>query len=260
MDILSSDLANKIRHLIPERFRPIGYLKELTRRRTDCSVFKGPFAGMRYIQFAHGSPYIPKLLGIYERELLPQVEALIARRPRLVIDIGAAEGYYAVGLALRLPEARIIAFEMEPRSRKMLLDMAILNNVKDRIVVRGQCKLPDLTAALGDGIQAVVICDVEGYEGVLLDPTMVPALRNAAILVELHDFVIPEIAEVLNQRFAGSHLVTCILQEPRRRSEFPFQTLGTFLLPGSYLDWAVSELRCWRQAWLWMMPKNEPTI
>ena len=40
-------IAKIIRTLIPERFRPIGYLTHLARERTGCIVKLGPFAGMR---------------------------------------------------------------------------------------------------------------------------------------------------------------------------------------------------------------------
>lgn len=247
-------IADFLRNLIPERFRPIGYLTNLARKRTNCAVMSGPFTGTRYVQISQGSAYIPKLLGIYERELTPQVEALIARQPRLVVDVGAAEGYYAVGLARRLPEARVLCFEMEERGQKALREMAALNEVEDRVRVLGKCDPEDLALALGNETSAVVVCDVEGYEEKLLDPALVSALRHAAILVELHDFIIPGITETLKLRFGETHHISHLWQEPRSRSEFPWRTFGTAILPNSYLDWAVSEWRPVRMAWLWMEP------
>jgi hypothetical protein len=248
-------LGNILRILTPERFRPIGYLNHLVRERTGLAVRDGFFKGMRYIHSSVGSAYIPKLLGIYERELTPCVEALISQSPRLVVDVGAAEGYYAVGLARRLPEAKVIAFEMEANGQKALHEMAKLNNVTSRLDVRGRCEPSDLAAALGTERHAVVVCDVEGYEEKLLDPSAVPALRNVAILVELHDFIIPKITETLKQRFGETHHISHIWQEPRTPSDFPWRTLGTKLLPPSYIDWAVSEWRPVKMAWLWMEPK-----
>ena len=248
-------LTKLIRSQIPERFRPIGYLTHLARELTGCVVKQGPFAGMRYVQVSQGSAYIPKLLGIYERELTPQVESLITRQPRLVIDVGAAEGYYAVGLARRLPAAAIVAFEMEPRGQTALHEMSTLNGVADRVDVRAKCEPADLTAAIGSEISVVVVCDVEGYEEKLLDPVAIPALKRAAILVELHDFLVPGITEKLQQRFAATHHIQHIWQEPRSRTEFPWRTFGTMLLPNSYLDWAVSEWRPVRMAWLCLVPK-----
>lgn len=250
-------IAKLFRTVIPERFRPIGYLTQLARRRTGSVVLQGPFAGMRYIQVSQGSAYIPKLLGIYERELAHLVELLIARRPRLLIDVGAAEGYYAVGLARRLPDAQVVAYEMEPRGQLALQEMVSLNGVAGRVQVLGKCEPKDLVSAIGTESSVAIICDVEGYEEKLLDPTVVSALARADIMVELHDFLVPEITETLKRRFAVTHEIQLVWQEPRTRSEFPWRTFGTALLPKSYLDWAVSEWRPVRMAWLWMTPKEE---
>ena len=245
-----------LKRIIPERYRPIGYLLHLTRTRTGCRVYSGSFAGVRYAADSVGSAYIPKLLGIYEQELSAEVESICRRKPRLIVDIGAAEGYYAVGLAVCNPQAKVIAFEMDPKGRAALQDMSRLNQVVNRVEVRGKCEPSDLAAALENVTDPVVICDVEGYEEKLLDPRSVPALAKAAILVELHDFIIPGITEELKQRFEATHRIKHIWQQPRSRSQFPWHTFGTRLLPKSYLDWSVSEWRPVQMAWLWMEPND----
>jgi hypothetical protein len=247
--------ANFLRRLMPERYRSIGYLTHLARSKTKCQVRAGVFAGTRYVEVAQGSAYIPKLLGIYERELVAQIEEMIALQPQLIVDVGAAEGYYAVGLARRLPGAHVVAFEMEPLGRQALHEMALLNNVRSQVEIHGMCEPADLASALDGQGKKVVVCDVEGYEEKLLDPVAVPALRQASILVELHDFIVPNITQTLKQRFGESHQIVEIWQAPRSREEFPWRTLGTTLLPSSYLDWSVSEWRPVQMAWLWMTPK-----
>ncbi|MEQ1752226.1 MAG: hypothetical protein ABL974_22590, partial [Prosthecobacter sp.] len=87
------------------------------------------------------------------------------------------------------------------------------------------------------------------------DPIAVPALRTAAILVELHDFITPNVTETLKTRFEATHQISHIWQEPRTQKDVPWRTLGMKLLPASYIDWAVSEWRPVRMAWLWMEPK-----
>jgi hypothetical protein len=120
--------------------------------------------------------------------------------------------------------------------------------------VRGKCEPTDLYAVLAGTKQSVIICDAEGYEEKLLDPLALPALADATILVELHDFIVPGITEALKARFSGTHDIEHIRQQPRSRKQFPWRTVGTRLLPGSYLDWSVSEWRPVRMAWLWMEP------
>jgi hypothetical protein len=249
-----STVATIIRKVVPKRFRPIGYLEHLVETRTGGRVKAGPFAGLRYIRGAVGSAYVPKLLGTYERELNDCLEEACGFGFSCIIDIGAAEGYYAVGLARRNPDARVIAFEMDPKGRKALEEMATLNEVGQQIAVRAKCGPGDLQAALPSGGKALVVCDVEGDEDVLLDPDQVPKLRRAHILVEMHDFIQRGITENMIERFAATHQVKRIWQQPRSRAEMPWRTVGTALLPGRYLDWAVSEWRPVQMSWLWMKP------
>jgi len=144
---------------------------------------------------------------------------------------------------------------MEASGRDALTAMAVRNKVESRLEVRGKCEPQDLAEVLGNKNSVVVICDVEGYESVLLDPDEISALADAAILVELHDFLISGLRETVRERFVATHTITLITQEARSRDEFPWRTLGTALLPKSYLDWAVSEWRPVVMEWYWMVPK-----
>jgi hypothetical protein len=248
-------IAKLIRKLIPSRFRPIGYLTHLTQVKTSMRVLDGPFKELKYVEHAQGSAYIPKLLGIYERELVNQVNAIVLRNPSRIIDIGAAEGYYAVGLAKRLPTSEVLAFEMEEKGRAALAAMASLNDVSERVRIHGKCEASDLQSALAGRSGAVVVCDVEGYEQFLLDPYAVMGLIDACVLVELHEFIVSGITATLIERFSLTHDIEHIWQEPRATSDFPWRSLGTRLLPAFYLEWAVSEWRPERMSWLWMTPK-----
>ena len=72
-------------------------------------VAAGPFAGMSYPVQASEGGRAPRLLGAYEASLHPVIETVIARAYRQVLDIGCAEGYYAVGLARRIPDTIVHA-------------------------------------------------------------------------------------------------------------------------------------------------------
>src|SRR5688572_25413976 len=73
---------------------------------TDYTVLSGPYRGMKYF----GPPRIPivdenpttKLIGSFEAELHPWIEALTARDFPTVIFLGSGEGYHAVGMARRM--------------------------------------------------------------------------------------------------------------------------------------------------------------
>jgi hypothetical protein len=199
-------------------------------------VSGGPFAGLRYPD-ATATSLIPKLLGAYERELHAAIEQAVAGEPELIVNVGAADGYYAVGLARRCPAATVHAFEADPRARELLARVASANGVALRIEgAAGTDELGGLT-----GGRALVVIDCEGCEASLLDPDRVPLLRTATIVAELHDFAVP--ADPVVARFAGSHDVTLIptgAQPPER---------------GSPVGLALSEYRPGPMRWAVMRPR-----
>ena len=221
----SGTFAKFARRIIPARLRPIGYLENLAAARTKGRIARGPFAGMRYIGNTAGNTqiHIPKLLGIYERELNPCVERACALNFPLIVNVGAAEGYYAVGMALRNPAAKVIAFEKEVSERLALAQTARLNAVAGRVEIRTKCEQEDLQRLLADAPRALVICDVEGYEAVLLDPIAAPSLQRAFILVELHEFLERGITQRIRQRFWATHEISQIEQQDRTIADFPLR-------------------------------------
>ena len=172
-------------------------------------VNNGPFAGLNYTRKAAGSALAPKLVGSYESELHP-IWAQVLKNPYdLVIDIGCAEGYYAVGLAKHLPGGpKVIAFDMDAEARLLCRELSIKNGVSDRVETLGECDVPALKRVLKG--RALVVCDCEGAELDLLDGDQIPALKTADIVVELHDFLRAGVTPTLTQRFAATHEIQLI--------------------------------------------------
>src|SRR5689334_17519514 len=78
---------------------PYNRLARRIGRRLNWIVDCGPFVGMRYLRSACCERILPKLLGSYEEELWPALRRLAALPIPAVVNVGCAEGYYAVGLA-----------------------------------------------------------------------------------------------------------------------------------------------------------------
>lgn len=251
-------LGRLLRRLVPKPLWPERYLLQLTLDRSKKKIMGGPFEGMAYVDRAFSSMIIPKLVGIYENELFGVIREIVADPPDWMIDIGAAEGYYAVGLARSCPKLRSIAFEMESEARTLLQEVAALNGVADRIDLRGTCDPAELKKALaeGEGRRGLLVCDCEGYEALLLDPEKEPALRGVPILVELHDSYTREIMPLMRRRFESSHEIEEIwtYNEPNR--QFPFSTPYLRLLPKVYKDAMLSEHRPVPMTWFWMKPRQ----
>lgn len=229
-------------------------MHSLVRSRTQSTVWSGPFRGMRYIDYSFCSALMPKLIGTYEKELHPAVDELIAWRPDVVIDIGAAEGYYAVGLARRLPGSKVIAFEADEGARAQLLQLADLNNVTN-LRLLGLAARGSLTDVVSEEASRVaVICDCEGAEIDLLSPNELVWQRNAFIICELHDFLRPGTEEALVARFQATHRVSLLAAVPRTSSEFPFHNPISRLFPDRWVQMALGESRPAPMKWLLAIP------
>ena len=199
---------------------------------TGGKVSSGPLAGMNYILSSIGSALAPKLLGTYEAELHAVVEQFARTSFTSVVDVGAAEGYYAVGFARCLANVPIVAFEQEETGRRLLAKLASVNGVSDRIEVRGRCETHDLQAALKPG--SLLITDVEGYERVLIDPVAVPALKGTTILTEVHGEG-DALGHELCARLAATHRAQWIKPLERPLRDWTSKTGPAWL--AAYLQW-----------------------
>src|ERR1035437_6064748 len=242
------------------------YFDRLARLRTGDVVASGPFRGMRLTGRSFASVYAAELVGCYEREIHDCVEDFIAWQPELIVDVGAAEGYYAVGLARRCPSVRVIAFEAESEGRKMPAETVAANQVEQRTEIRGYCTKQDLRKAINSAQQRVgIVMDCEGGEMELLDPGEIPELRKCEILLETHEFKQPGAHATFRARFARTHQILEIEQSRRVADEYPFGNWLTPFLPKVYRMLAVFEHRPPINRWLFMLPigaavKTEPLL
>jgi hypothetical protein len=254
MNLRNSWLRRTAKALVPAWLRPSNVLVRAVVRRTGHVVASGPFCGMKYVASGIESAYTPKLLGVYERELHSVIEAIGRLDADRIIDVGAAEGYYAVGLATRNPRASVVAFEQEAAGRALVAELAARNGVSDRVRILGRCEPPDLRAALAGARRPVVVCDVECFEATLLDPAAVPELASAWVLAELHEFILDGVVDLVRGRFRATHAVTEIRQITRTRSDCLCLPWYARLLPEAYAVYTVDEFRPAPMSWLWMEP------
>jgi hypothetical protein len=214
-------------------------------------VLNGPFAGMEYITESAGSSFVPKLLGSYESELHPILNKIIATSYDFVVDVGSAEGYYAVGLAMHLPGTpAIYAFDINPHAQKLCRSLAEKNRVADKVHIEGFCDPKRLQQLLHG--KSLVICDCEGYETELLDPVVAPILLQSEILVELHDCLKPGITPIIRERFQNSHTLQMVDTAERNPDEYPVLNI----LEPEQRTIAVGEFRNGTQQWMYMVPKQ----
>jgi hypothetical protein len=204
---------------MPLSLRPKAFAeRRLSRLRREDRILAGPFQGMRFSWKQwdpHFSVPLAKFLGTYELELQPLVNQLVRMSFEKVVDVGAADGYYAIGFAVRCPAAHVIAYEQLPGGRDLIFQLAAANGVSPRIDIRGRCEIGDLNGALTGLDRCLVMVDVEGYEAILLDPSVVPGLRRAHVLVEAHDCYAPGVTRSIQERFQATHDIEMIESRSR---------------------------------------------
>ena len=220
----------------------------------DKRVQFGPFKGLRYPEHeAKGSALLPKLLGTYEAELHSTLEEIVSKRFDEIINIGCGEGYYAIGLALRIPQTKVLAFDIDEEAQALTRKMATINNCEDRIDVRGICTIDFLKNFKPSG-KLLIISDCEGFEKDLF-PGAYQNLTTADLLIEVHDFIDITISSSLREIFDPTHDIKSYmsiddLQKPRLYHREPVAKLS--------LQQRYEVMREGRPAlmeWLYLTPK-----
>lgn len=130
--------------------------------RLDCELFP-----------VHASP---KFLGTYEQELHSVIENAIQLHPKYVLNIGCAEGFYAVGLAIRLNDAQVFAADADPKALSATRKNAELNGVSARVLTVGIIRAGQFSRYL-KADASLLVMDCEGTEFHLLDPANDPILH-----------------------------------------------------------------------------------
>lgn len=189
--------------------------------RYGLQVRSGPLQGMFYLPGleATSGDLVAKLLGAYEAELHPVIERWVTSGASRVIDVGSAEGYYAVGFAHAMPDATVYAYDIDQAARVRCAELAALNDATDRVVIEGECTPHTLNEHPEAGV--LLLSDCEGYERTLLDPAIAPRLARWSILVELHEFIDAGITETLQGRFATTHDIELIDGTDRDGGAYP---------------------------------------
>ncbi len=209
----------------------------------ERQIISGPFQGMQYIDEASGSVLLPKLLGTYESALIPWIVEAQNNGYETFIDVGCAEGYYAVGLAKTCPQIQVFAYDLNPMARELCQKLAEANGVSDRIEIRQECTAEDINQ--NSRGKTLIICDIEGGELSLLDPAKCPALKRCDLIIEAHDFFNPDITPTLRQRFQTTHHIeTKTLPET---SEMACQKIKH--LPEEDQQFILDEQRTPEQVW-----------
>jgi hypothetical protein len=215
-------------------------------------VLGGPLKGLDFIDKSAEGCHIAKLLGCYEQPLQQYINRVLNGNYTKIINIGCAEGYYAVGFARLIPSIISLAFDTDPKAQEACKLLAKKNGVTDRVIVGGKFGTQDF--AKFEKEEALVFCDIEGGEKELLDPEVAPALRKLDIIVESHECLCAGITQTLLSRFKSTHDIEIVEDHGSRQLENPPSWFSQL----AHLDQllAIWEWRSGPTPWLVMRSKS----
>ena len=235
-----------------------GLNKKLSALFKDKVVYSGPFKGMVYPDyFSSGSALYSKLVGCYESELHAVFEDFLKKKYDTIIDIGCSEGYYPVGMALRQPQARVYAIDIDKNATIACDKMARLNNVADRVITSNYCNTEILSGMIAG--RTLIISDCEGYEIELFTESSREVFSSCDLLIEVHDNVDTNISGAIKQVFNATHAIQNYYSMPEhlkfsvQESKFGYEILKGFNSRTQYQ--AITDLRTSATEWLVCKPR-----
>jgi hypothetical protein len=162
------------------------------------------------------------IFGLYEIEVMQ----MLLNKPNsynTFVDLGAADGYYAVGLLKAKYFTNAYAFEINAKGRDVVSQNAELNCVSQKLQVYGEATQTFYEILSKEEREsAVILVDIEGAEFDLLSESVFKQLNKAIFIVELHDFFFADgckKTQDLINRSSNTHRYTEVYMGSRNPSE-----------------------------------------
>jgi hypothetical protein len=185
----------------------------------EGTVRYGLFKGLKFDKTVRwgSTDRASMLLGLYEKEVLDSL-ASVPSTHRTFIDLGAADGYYGVGVLVNNLFDYSYCFEVSEDGQKVIAKNANLNGVSHKIQIRGIAEHNFVDFLKADGVdlsKTVLLCDIEGAEFALFNETIFNAMRGSVLIIEVHDFISPDgpqmvtaLKQAANNNFSITELTT----------------------------------------------------
>ena len=224
--------------------------------RYNLVIAYGPFKGMMLSEdvWWSKSDLITQTLGIYEEHVLDKLIYFSNKGAKSFIDIGAADGYFAVGMAFSKTYPEVHAFEIDPKGQEYIKENATRNLCSDAVNVYGEANIASLKKLINKEFKSTLLIDIEGAEYDLLNNEMLSLLAGNYIICELHPWLINngyELQKDLLERASQKFNLELIMRESYAPNLFPeFNDLSD-----EERLVAVGEGRAKNMQWLVLTPK-----
>ncbi len=223
----------------------------------DNEIQYGIFKGMKLSSLRWGRhDKAPMMLGLYESEVSREIEKA-AVHATTFIDVGAADGYFAVGAIFSGLYANSVCFEISGEGRDSIKLNAEKNGVASKVSIFEEANEETLlkVAEKVNTSDLFILCDIEGGEFDLFTLRVLQALKKSTILIEIHDF-----SEADRKRYSSLKLMAesvFNLDELTQESRNPNTLINTRMLHDDDKWLMMSEGRPKAMTWLRLSPRPQ---
>lgn len=157
-------------------------------------VAYGPFEGLNLDRDVWWGRYdlTTKMLGVYEEHVTAKLCELLKKTNGPFVDIGAADGYFALGVAVGRLAKQVYAYEISAEGRQKLSRNIHLNGCEDGVTVEAEANYESIARLVDVHENIVGLIDIEGAEYGFLDARMLELMRNSRLIVELHPWLVED--------------------------------------------------------------------
>lgn len=192
-------------------------------------------------------------LGVYEKHIQEKLFELGSKN-KVFIDIGAADGFHAIGLIKSGAIKKSICFEISKKGQQIIKRNAALNNLEKFVEIFGEANFKSLESVMKKiNNNALILIDIEGGEYELINDELINLLRESSIVIELHDFYSDYREKSKKMLDKLSRFFNIEYIEPTSINPNLYPILNNFPDDEKYL--AFSESRPHKMRWILLTPR-----
>ena len=176
-------------------------ISDKIRQHYQSRIAYGPFKGMILSQDAHwgSADHGTMILGLYEKEILNELSTL-ANTKSSFIDLGAADGYYGLGVLASGLFCNSYLFEITEKGRDVIKANAELNNIKHGYTILGEAEEDFYNQIPDENLNnSIVLVDIEGAEYRVFTELTFQKIKNSTIIIEIHEHLHNDAADKIKK-------------------------------------------------------------
>ena len=199
------------------------------------------------------------LLGFYELEILDLIDRISkSKKFDTLIHIGAADGYYGVGVLINNLFQHSYCFETRELGQEIIRKNAEINGVSDRISIFGRATNGfDKLLRKEHLSRSVVLVDIEGGEFELLNKDVFRNFQQSIFIIEIHGWIENADKKIIKLKEDAAAFFTITEMKTSARDLSKFDELRDYTDTDRWL--LCSEGRPNLMSWYVLSPRNKPS-